>query len=52
MYAEEIYDFLKKELIESGVDAFDDEKAQQHDEQKNSRDNTQNFRKVKKSKKI
>ena len=52
MYAEEIYDFLKKELIESGVDAFDDEKVQQNDEQKNNRDNTQKFRKVKKSKKI
>ena len=48
MYAEEIYDFLKKELIESGVDAFDDEKVQQNDEQKNNRDNTQKFRKVKK----
>jgi len=46
MYAEEIYDYLKKELIESGIDAFDDEKAQKHDEQ-NNKDLTSKFRQVK-----
>jgi len=46
MYAEEIYDYLKKELIESGIDAFDDEKTQQHDEQ-NNKDLTSKFRQVK-----
>lgn len=46
MYAEEIYDYLKKELIESGIDAFDDEKTQQHDEQ-NNKDFTSKFRQVK-----
>ena len=46
MYAEEIYDYLKKELIESGIDAFDDEKTQKHDEQ-NNKDLTAKFRQVK-----
>ena len=46
MYAEEIYDYLKKELIESGIDAFDDEKTQKHDEQ-NNKDLTSKFRQVK-----
>jgi predicted metal-dependent peptidase len=46
MYAEEIYDYLKKELIENGIDAFDDEKTQKHDEQ-NNRDLTSKFRQVK-----
>lgn len=46
MYAEEIYDYLKKELIENGIDAFDDEKAQKHDEQ-NNKDLTSKFRQVK-----
>ena len=46
MYAEEIYDYLKKELIENGIDAFDDEKTQKHDEQ-NNKDLTAKFRQVK-----
>ena len=46
MYAEEIYDYLKKELIENGIDAFDDEKTQKHDEQ-NNKDLTSKFRQVK-----
>lgn len=34
MYAEEIYDVLKKELTESGIDSFDEENIQNHDEKR------------------
>jgi predicted metal-dependent peptidase len=46
MYAEEIYDVLKKELIESGIDSFDEENIQNHNEKK-SKDLTKSFRQVK-----
>ena len=46
MYAEEIYDILKKELIESGIDSFDEENIQNHNEKK-SKDLTKSFRQVK-----
>lgn len=46
MYAEEIYDVLKKELIETGIDSFDEENIQNHNEKK-SKDLTKSFRQVK-----
>ncbi len=46
MYAEEIYDVLKKELIESGIDSFDEENIQNRNETK-SKDLTKSFRQVK-----